>query len=157
MMILINSKNKNNKAFSIVEICIVSIIIMVVMIPVFTLMTQGNAGTVHNRNEIIARSYAANIIAFFNLLPYNDVKELNKEELNSLALENTDANLKVNLNDLGKNFEYFKNLDFNAFVKVKEFDNRLNKYKVVSVTVEWKEINKKTKSSINLSGMVTNK
>lgn len=152
-----NRNNKNNKGFSIVEICIVCVIIMVLMVPIFTIMSQGNAGTVHNRNEIIARNYAANIIAYFNLIPFNDIKELSKEELNSLVLENADANLNINLNDLGSNFEYFKNLDFNASVKVKEFANQLNKYKVVSVTVEWKEANKKTISKINLSGMVTNK
>ena len=152
-----NRNNKNNKGFSIVEICIVCVIIMVLMVPIFTIMSQGNAGTVHNRNEIIARNYAANIIAYFNLIPFNDIKELSKEELNSLVLENADANLNINLNDLGSNFEYFKNLDFNTSVKVKEFANQLNKYKVVSVTVEWKEANKKTISKINLSGMVTNK
>lgn len=152
-----NRNNKNNKGFSIVEICIVCVIIMVLMVPIFTIMSQGNAGTVHNRNEIIARNYAANIIAYFNLIPFNDIKELSKEELNALVLENVDANLKINLNDLGSNFEYFKNLDFNTSVNVKEFGNQLNKYKVVSVTVEWKEANKKTISKIKLSGMVTNK
>lgn len=152
-----NSKIKNNNGFSIVEICIVCVIIMVLMVPIFTIMSQGNAGTVHNRNEIIARNYAANIIAYFNLIPYNDVKELNKDELNSLVLENTAYGLKINLNDLGSNFEYFKNLGFNASVNVKEFVSQLNKYKIVSVSVEWKETNKKVISKINLSGMVTNK
>ncbi len=154
-MILKNSKNRDNNGFSIIEICIVCVIIMVLMVPVFTLMSQGNAGTAHNRNEILARAYASNIIAYYNLLPYNDVKELTKDELNRLTLDNT--NIKINLNDLGKNFEYFKNLDFKASVKVNEFNNQYNKYKIVSVTVEWKETNKKTTSSINLSGMVTNK
>ncbi len=157
MMISKNSKNRNNKGFSIIEICIVCVIMLVVMIPIFTLMSQGNAGTVHNRNEIIARNYAANIIAYLNLLPYDDIKELSKAELSSLALENTETNLKIDLNDLGKNFDYFKTLDFNAYAKVSEFNNRFNKYKVVSVTVEWKETNKKTVSSVSLSGMVTNK
>ncbi len=156
-MISKNSKIRNSKGFSIIEICIVCVIMLVVMIPIFTLMSQGNAGTVHNRNEIIARNYAANIIAYLNLLPYNDVKELNKAELSSLALENTETNLKIDLNDLGKNFDYFKTLGFNAYVKVSEFNNRFNKYKVVAVTVEWKETNKKTVNSISLSGMVTNK
>ena len=156
-MISKNNKTRNNKGFSIIEICIVCVIMLVVMIPIFTLMSQGNAGTVHNRNEIIARNYAANIIAYLNLLPYNDVKELSKAELSTLALENTETNLKIDLNDLGKNFDYFKTLDFNAYAKVSEFNNRFNKYKVVAVTVEWKEINKKTVSSISLSGMVTNK
>ena len=156
-MMNLKYKNKINKGFSIIEISIVSVIIMVLMIPVFTLLSQGNAGTVHNRNEILARNYAANIIAYLNLLSYNDIKDMNKDELSSLALENKDTNLKIELNDLGKNFELFKNLDFNSFVKVKEFNNQLNKYKVVSVTVEWKETNKKTTSSVSLSGMVTNK
>ena len=65
MMISKNS-NRYNKGFSIIEICIVCVIIMVVMVPVFTLLSQGNAGTVHNRNEIIARSYAANVINYLN-------------------------------------------------------------------------------------------
>ena len=125
------------------------------MIPLFSILSQGNAGTVHNRNEIIARAYAANIIAYFNLVHYDEVKDLNKEELNNLTLENT--LLKINLNDLGNNFEYFKSLDFNASVKVKEFQNQYNKYKIVTATVEWKEVNKKTVSKISQSGMVTNK
>ena len=156
MMISKNS-NRYNKGFSIIEICIVCVIIMVVMVPVFTLLSQGNAGTVHNRNEIIARSYAANVINYLNLLSYAEVKELSKEELGLLALEYADTNLKIDLNDLGKNFESFKNLDFKASIKVKEFENQYNKYKVVSVTVEWKETNKKTISSVSMSGMVTNK
>ena len=154
-MIINNNRNSYNKGFSIVEICIVSVIIMVVMIPLFTMMSMGNAGTVHNRNEIIARSYAANVIAYFNLVPYNEVRDLNKDELNTLTLENT--KLKINLNDLGNNFEYFKSLDFNAYANVKEFKNKLNDYKVVTVTVEWKESNKKTITKISQSGMVTYK
>ena len=154
-MIINNNKNSYNNGFSIVEICIVCVIIMVLMIPLFTILSQGNAGTVHNRNEIIARSYAANVIAYFNLVPYNEVRDLTKDELSTLTLENT--NLKININDLGNNFEYFKSLDFNVYANVKEFKNKLNDYKVVTVTVEWKETNKKTISKISQSGMVTYK
>ena len=145
-----NYKNTNNKGFSIIEICIVCVVLMIAMIPIFTLMSQGNAGTVHNRNEIIARGYAANIIAYFNLISFNDVKELSKEELNSLVLENTEKNLIININDLGKDFENFKKLEFITSVNVKEFNNHLNKYKIVTVNVEWKEPNKKTATKISM-------
>ena len=150
-----NFKYTNNKAFSIVEVCIVVVVLMVLLIPVFTIMSQGNAGTVQNRNEILARGYAANIIAYYNLIPYSEVKELTFEELKTLVLEHKEKNFIININDLGKDFEKFKNLEFNASVKVKEFKNQFNNYKVVSVTVEWKEINKKTPNKVSVSGMVT--
>lgn len=148
-------KHTNNKGFSLVEICIVCVVLMVLLIPVFTIMSQGNAGTVQNRNEILARGYAANIIAYFNILPYSEVKELNQNELNALVLENNEKNLKIDLNDLGPDFEKFKKLLSGTTVKVKEFKNQFNNYKVVSVSVKWKEINKKTSNTVSLSGMVS--
>ena len=146
---------KNNKGFSIIEICIVCVVLMILLIPVFTIMSQGNAGTVQNRNEILARGYAANIIAYYNIVPYSEVKELTQDKLNSLVLENNEFNFKIDMNDLGKDFEKFKNLLSNTSVKVKEFKNQFNNYKVVSVTVEWKEPNKKTPNIVSLSSMVT--
>ena len=148
-------KNSNNKGFSIIEIVIVCLVIMVLLVPVFTLMSQGNAGTSHNRNEILARQYAANIIAYYNLIPYNKIKELNKEELASLVLESKDKKIKIDFNDLGKDFERFKSLNSNFSVKVKEFKNEFHSYKIVSVSVDWQEPGKSAASKVSMSGMVT--
>lgn len=146
---------RNNKGFSLVEICIICVVIMILLVPVFTLMSQGNAGTVHNRNIILARQYAANIIGYYNLVPYNEIKELNQEELNNLVLESKDQKLKIILNDLGKDFEYFRNMNSNTVVKVNEFQNQFNSYKIISVTVEWKEPGKNFTSKTSMTGMVT--
>ena len=154
-MILTKHKYIDRFGFSIIEICIVCAILLILLIPIFSLLTQGNAGTVHNRNEIIARQYVANIIAYYNLIPYSQIKEPSQDEIKSLILRNKDNDYKINLNDLGKDFENFKNLDSKTSVKVKEFKNQFFNYKVVSVSVDWKEPGKKVSSNVSMSGMIT--
>ena len=153
---MIKTKAKNT-GFTIVEICVVCVILMLLLVPVFTLMSQGSSGTIHNRNEILAREYVANIIAFCNIIHYNHVKEFNLDELNKLCLENESKDFKIDLNDLGKNFEGLRLLIKDIKVKVKEFqsNNSNYKYKIVTVTLEWKEPDKKNSNKVIMSGMVT--
>ena len=156
-MAILYYRKKYNFGFSLIEICIACIVLAVILIPVFTLLSKGNAGTLHNRNEILAREYAANIIAFYNLKQYDEVKEPSADELNSMTLESEDKNFKIDLNDLGYNFEALRNLNLNTDVKIEEFnsDSWAYKYKFISVTVEWKESNKPNPSKITMTGMVT--
>ncbi len=150
-------KKINNKGFSFIEIAITCIVMAVIFVPIFTLLSKGNEGTIHNRNEILAREYAANIIAYYNLKQYDEIKQPNSDDyLKSIVLESEDKKFKVDLSDLGKNFEAFKNLNFTPKVNIEEFssDNWAYKYKFISVTVEWKESNKPNPIKITMTGMI---
>ena len=63
-MIKYSSYKNRKEAFTLVEICIAAIIIILFLLPMFTLLSQGNKGTLHNRNEIYARNYATNILNY---------------------------------------------------------------------------------------------
>ena len=152
------TKLRTNKiGFTIIEICVVCVILMLLLIPVLTLISQGNSGTIHNRNEILAREYAANIIAFCNIIHYDHVKEFSEEELKNLTLENEKKEFIININDLGKNFEVFSKLLTKTTMEIKEFHSSTSNlnYKIVTVSLEWKEPDKKNSNRVSMSGMVT--
>ena len=160
-------------AFSIVEICIACIIIMLLIVPIFTLLSQGNSGTTQNKNEIYARAYATNILAFCNLIPFDsqaikdDIEieldgnpEVNtiKEKL-GLVLKLDDNPKIINLNydeDYYKNFLQLlvKRKISIKNVKVGEWGYN---YKLVLVKVEWKEAGKAVNNYVEISGLVSEK
>ena len=102
-------KKYRKQGFSIVEIGVACTILLVFLIPIFTILSKGNSGTLHNRNEFAARQFASNIIAYCNIIPFNS-PELNEGE-------DIFEKLKLNLNGN----EYFK-LSNNKQVNLKEVD-----------------------------------
>jgi hypothetical protein len=60
------------KAFSFVEIMIAIICLSVVLIPLTTMFSASSTGTVNNRNDILARQHAANLLDYSYSLAYND-------------------------------------------------------------------------------------
>ena len=164
-------KNKRIHGFSLVEICIACIILMVLIVPVFTLLSQGNSGTTQNKNEIYARAYASNILAFCNLIPFNskaikddieieldgnpDVNTI-KEKL-GLVLKPDDNPKIIDLNfdeDIYKSFLQLlvKRKISIKNVKVGEWGYN---YKLVLVKIEWKEAGKAVNNSVEISGLVS--
>lgn len=162
-----NIDNKiKNRGFTIVEICVVCGILMAVLVPVFTMMSQGNAGTVHNRNEILARQYLSNFIAFCNLIPFNDsrIDECTDVEIGDLNLENEELQNPIKLSDLqalGKNFQQFNGLIQKKTYSVKNFNNEFSisdwpyRYKFVTAYITWKEPGKKEATTLTMTGLVT--
>lgn len=140
----------SKKAFTLIEICLACIVLMLILLSVFALMQQGNIGTVHNRNEIIAKQYASNIIAYYNLIPFKDVVELDE-----FVLKNENG-FNVNLDE--KLEASFKNLEpkKKSKVRIKHFKNQNwpYEYKFVTVTVEWKEPGKSNNNKVTMTGLV---
>ena len=138
------------KAFTLVEISLACIVLMLILLSVFALMQQGNIGTVHNRNEIIAKQYASNIIAYYNLIPFKDVVELDE-----FVLTNDDG-FYINIDN--NMIESFKNLEpeKKSEVRIEHFknDDWPYEYKLVTVTVKWKEPGKPNNDKVTMTGLV---
>ena len=86
-----NNYSSKRNGFSIVEICIACVIFMTLLIPIVTIMSKGNSGAIHNKNEFSAKQLAANIIAYCNLIPFNS-PEISEGE-------NIIDKLKLNFNE----------------------------------------------------------
>ena len=138
-----NNIKKNRLAFSLVEISIVCAILIILLVPVFTLMSKGSSTTVRNRNEILAQQYASNLIAYCNAVPFDNdyLKETDGRVIPELDVQN-----KVETTEEG----------FTRTLTVKDFTNDVSgdKYKMISVKVEWQQPGETKKRSVVLSGMV---
>ena len=128
------------------------------LIPIFTILSKGNSGTIHNRNEITARQYASNIIAYCNLIPFNS-PELNEGDnqldklnldLNKNDLIKLNSNDPINLNDIDPSFVKLiqkKQLS----IKDIEMKDLPFKYKLLTIKIEWLEPGKKMNNSVEIS------
>lgn len=151
----------NKKGFTLVEVCIGALILMVLLIPVFTLMSQGSSGTIHNRNEILARVYITNIISFCNTISFEDPKLSEVDSVEDNAIKDK---LGMTLDVNGKTIDLEESID-KAFlnmvtkktlsikdINVEEIGCR---YKFITVSIKWKDPSKKNEESIETTGMVT--
>lgn len=136
---------------------------MVILVPVFTLMTQSNSGTIHNRNEILARQYTSNVIAYCNLIPFNDsfLDECEDKTLSDLKLEvGEDGNNDVNLENIEESFKNIIVADSKK-ISVKNYTetigNWVYKYKVVTVKLAYTEKGKTDPRTVEMTGLVTEK
>ena len=140
---------KHNKGFSIIELCVACSILLVLLIAVFMLMTQGNSVTTQNRNEIIAKQYASNILAYYSLIPYEDIKDSDK-----LILKNDKCSINIDETMEAS----FLNLEpkNKRNIRIEEFKSESLpfKYKLITVTIEWKEPNKPHNSKVIMTGLV---
>ena len=138
--------------FSIVEICIVCVIIGFFLVPIFTLMSRGSSGTIRNRNEILAQQYASNYIAYCNI-----------QQFDSDLIKETTEEKNVEQLDVTKGSSVFAEIDkldegFSRLVSIKDYpatDEIPYKYKVITVRVEWKQADEKTKRKVTMCGLVT--
>jgi hypothetical protein len=60
------------KAFSFVEILVAVVCLAMVMIPLTTMFSFSSSGTIQNRNDLLARQHAANILDYAYSLAYDD-------------------------------------------------------------------------------------
>lgn len=61
-----------NRAFSFTEIMISVLVVGVCLAPLFLLFSQGTAGTVRSRDEVLAFAMAMDLLDYARTLPYND-------------------------------------------------------------------------------------
>lgn len=156
-----NKKLSKKAGFSIVEICMACVILLILLIPIFTLMSKGTSGTVHNKNEFCAKQLAANIIAYCNLIPFNspEISEgediLDKLKLNSEENEliNLNENKIINIADVDKSFLKLIKVK-KVSIKDIEFAELPNRYKYITVRIEWLESGKTQNNFIEMSGMI---
>lgn len=155
-----NKNYSNKKGFSLVEICMACVILMILFIPIFTLMSKGTSGTIHNKNEFSAKQLASNIIAYCNLVPFSspeiaegediiDKLKLNSEENNLINLNNK----KINIADIDESFLKLTKVK-KVSIKDIEFSELPYRYKYVTVRIEWLETGKKVNDFIEMSGMI---
>lgn len=147
-----------NRGFSLIEVCIASVIFLILLIPVFTVLSKGNSGTIHNRNEVTARQYASNIIAYCNLIPFNS-PELTEgdDQLEKLSLDLSKNDLiklnegdSINLNDIDPTFvKLIKHKSLS--IKDVEMNELPLKYKLFTVKIEWLETGKTKSNTIEIS------
>lgn len=135
---------KYRSAFTIVEICLVCAIIIILLVPVFSLMTRGSSTTIYNRNEILAQQYASNLIAYCNAVPF-DNEYLKDSDGRSIPV------LKVNDKEEKIEDIFTRTLSVSTYVD----DVSERKYKLVSVTVEWKESGEANKHNVIMAGVVS--
>lgn len=148
--------NKKIQGFSLVEICIVCGILAVLMIPVFAMMSKGSSVTIRNRNEILAQQHALNVINYCNITPYDDDFLAPTPDTGRPV-----SDLKINLSngvtiDMGMQDEDFYKIASRT-ISVKEFnagDGWPNKYKIVTVKVEWQQIGEQKPRSVCMSGLL---
>lgn len=133
---------------------------MILFIPIFTLMSKGTSGTIHNKNEFSAKQLASNIIAYCNLVPFSspeiaegediiDKLKLNSEENNLINLNNK----KINIADIDESFLKLIKVK-KVSIKDIEFSELPYRYKYVTVRIEWLETGKKVNDFIEMSGMI---
>ncbi len=157
-----NNYSSKRNGFSIVEICIACVIFMTLLIPIVTIMSKGNSGAIHNKNEFSAKQLAANIIAYCNLIPFNSPEISEGENIIDKLKLNFNENdlIKINGNkiiNIAAVDESFLKLIKVKKVSIKDIDitELPYKYKLVTVRIEWLEPGKTTNNHLEISEMIT--
>ncbi len=134
------------RAFSLVEVLLAMICFSLLIIPLYSVFSHGNYGTMQVRHEVVAQQHAANLLSYLNLFPYDhphlavcidkDFEKLNLEMgAEALALE------------LEKS--YSRKLTIQEFAP----DEWPVSYKVITVTMTWQALDKVARE-LKLCGLV---
>lgn len=111
---------------SLVEALVAIAFLMVILGPLINLFSQSVAGTILNRDEMLANDYAADLIAVARTLPYHDLPVVERLNLNYMVADNyAEKPLEEG---------------FNRYMSVIEFTdvpNSVFQYKVIIVEIEW--------------------
>ncbi len=117
---------RQERGISLVEILIATFLLMVLVGPLFNLFSHSVAGTIMNRDEMLANDYAADLVAMARTIDYDDLPIVNRMLLNDLVVDNYSE----------------KPLEegFDRYLSVAEFTdipNSIYRYKVITAEVEW--------------------
>lgn len=137
----------NQKAFSLVEIMVAVICLSVVLIPLTSMFSAGSSDAIHNRNDILARQHAANLLDYAYSLAYSDTFLLpgNSRSVPAVSIKAGSDDITLDMEDL-----------FSRAITVEEIKptNWRYNYKLIKVSVEWNE-NKNVKKEIIMTGVIS--
>ncbi len=122
------------KGITLVEILVAVVCMSVLLLPLYSVFSQGSYTVLQSRNEILAQQHATNLLAYISLFPY----EHKNLRVGNRSFDNLE--LKMDTEALSLKLEPM----FRRDLSVKEFKptNWPLSYKVVTVSVSWKEMNK---------------
>ncbi len=137
---------KQSHAFSLIEVLFAIVCFSMLIIPLYSLFSQGNYGTVQVRHEVLAQQHASNLLSYLYLFPYDhphlapcedkDFEHLNLEMgVESLALELD----KPYSRKLG--IQEFSSADWPV------------RYKVITVTLSWQALSE-ARRELKMCGLV---
>lgn len=136
----------NSKAFSFAEILIATLCLSLALIPVTYMFSFSSTGTVQNRDQILARQHAANLMDYSFSLPYDDeFLKCGEKEIDFITFS-------AGSNDIIMEMEP----KFSRKIKIEEVKSASWKYayKFLSVEVSWEEAPNRNKT-FYLTGMIT--
>ncbi|MFZ5953185.1 MAG: type IV pilus modification PilV family protein [Candidatus Rifleibacteriota bacterium] len=138
---------KNLRAFSFVEIMIAIICLSVVLIPLTTMFSASSTGTIQNRNDILARQHAANLLDYSYSLPYADdfLKPAVDREVGKVSFKSGSEDISLEIEQI-----------FKRTISIEEIKpaNWKYAYKLLKVRVSWFE-NKTIEKEIVMTGVLT--
>lgn len=137
------------RAFSFVEVLIAIICLALVMIPLTTMFSFSSSGTVQNRNDILARQHAANLLDYSYSLPFDHqfLKPGTDRDVPSVSLVSAGEELKLDMESI-----------FTRKISIEEVRpaNWKYAYKLIKVKVSWKLDAGKTHKEQVMTGLITN-
>lgn len=139
---------RRNQGFSFVEILFAIVCLGFLLAPVFSIFSQGSAGTVQNRNDILAQQHATNLLAYAYALPYD-------HGFLVPGAARTVRDLKISADavplDLGMEEDIFLRT---IEVSEQKPSNWPHTYKIITVRVKWKLANESARE-IRVAGLVS--
>ncbi len=133
--------NNKRAAVSLVESIAAIFFLILIVGPLASLFSHSIAGTVLNRDEMLANDYASDLIAVARSLPYDDLPVAERLHMNFLVVDNYN--------------EKALEPGFNRFLTVHEFTGvsiaKYN-YKTLVVEVEWSSSG--VQRSIKMPGLI---
>ena len=145
--------NNIKKGFSIAEVCVVCGIMAVLLIPIFTIMSKSNTGTIRNRNEVLAQQSVSNILNRLCMQKFKSVElEATAErQITDLMKKITIAGKEIDLID--ESFDKIATFTYSV-TEFPESPTWPNAYKVVTVYVNWQQLGNNPKRNMKMSGVV---
>ncbi|MDD2999813.1 MAG: hypothetical protein PHV05_12185 [Candidatus Riflebacteria bacterium] len=137
---------KSFTGFSFIEILFAIICLGFLIAPIFSIFKQGSAGTVQNRNDILAQQHASNLLSYAYSLPY-DHAFLNPGT-------RTVNNLDVAVNSISLPLTMEESI-FNRTISIEEEKpaNWPFAYKILTIVVKWKQA-QNIEREIKIAGLV---
>lgn len=136
------------KAFSFVEILVAVVCLAMVMIPLTTMFSFSSSGTIQNRNDLLARQHAANILDYAYSLAYDDsfLEPVSQKSVATVSFNSGSEELVLDMEPL-----------FTRTVSIEEVKPTDWKYsyKLIQVKISWNE-GKTDDEELVMTGVISN-
>ncbi|MGM0600155.1 MAG: type IV pilus modification PilV family protein [Candidatus Rifleibacteriota bacterium] len=136
------------KAFSFVEILVAVVCLAMVMIPLTTMFSFSSSGTIQNRNDLLARQHAANILDYAYSLAYNDafLEPVSQKSVPTVSFNSGSEELVLDMEEI-----FTRSV---SIEEVKPVDWKYS-YKLIKVAVTWNE-GKTEDEELIMTGVISN-